>query len=61
MENVYKIVGQELDLIAKQISYEIDSPISLIKDISSHIVTTKGKRLRPVTVLLGAKCFGFCV
>lgn len=58
MEHLYKLVNPELSLISKNIDGELYSSVSLITNISGNINKPSGKRLRPITVLLGAKCFG---
>lgn len=57
IQAIQQLVATELQQITDKISSEIASPISLISNISEHITKAGGKRLRPITVLLGAKCF----
>ncbi|NQY41777.1 MAG: polyprenyl synthetase family protein, partial [Legionellales bacterium] len=59
MENVYKLVSKELQLINNYMNEIITSPIPLIREASNHIVVTGGKKLRSITLLLSAKCFDF--
>lgn len=57
MDNLHKLLEQELGMLQLKIKQELHSDVSLINDIGTHIGTQGGKRLRPIVVLLGGKCF----
>ena len=58
--NIIKnLVSQEMNLIDNLISDKLKSPIELILNISKYIMQCKGKRIRPLILLLSAKSCGY--
>ncbi len=48
-------IQTELALLEKEIEKIFSSPISLVSDISKHLLSARGKRIRPILVLLVSK------
>ncbi len=57
IKNLHELVKPELSQVSALISHEFNTPTSVINEVSKHISTSGGKKLRPTIVLLGAKCF----
>jgi len=52
LERIYQPIKKELKELEKNFSSIIRTDVSIIKDIFSYVVSVKGKRLRPVLLLL---------
>ena len=48
-------IARELDVVEEELGRRFVSPISLISAIGDHLMSMKGKRIRPALVLLSAK------
>jgi len=57
VRHLQKICGKDLSLINSIIIDKLDSDVSLIQEIASHLILSGGKRLRP---LLTSCCFQMC-
>ena len=53
------LVNDEMMAVNRTIEKRLDSDISLINEMSEYIIRSGGKRLRPLILLLCAKCCGY--
>jgi octaprenyl-diphosphate synthase len=58
-KHIRDLVSQEQEAVNQLIRESLYSSITLINQISEHIIKSGGKRLRPLLVLLSAKAFGY--
>lgn len=56
---IKQLLASDLAAIDQLIAGHLNSDIDLIKSLSSHIVDSGGKRLRPMLTLLSAHCFDY--
>ncbi len=56
---VYRLMVADFDAVNALIPQRLTSDIDLVEQIGRHIVDSGGKRLRPLLVLLGARCLGY--
>lgn len=60
MELIYKnLLSEELDSLEVNLVKSISSDISLASEISNYLVSSGGKRIRPVICILIAKTYGY--
>jgi len=59
VEEIRALVQTQLEQVDERIRGSLRSEVSLVNDISSYIVDSGGKRLRPLLVILGAEAFGY--
>lgn len=59
IDDVLKITQADMDLVNTTIRASLDSHVVLIKQISTYIINSGGKRLRPILVVLMAQAFGY--
>lgn len=52
---IQEYIGHEIDEVDSLIKSRIQNPISLISDITQHLIGSGGKRIRPILVLLSAR------
>ncbi len=60
LSEITTLVREELLAVNKCIEAEFSSPITLISQLSEHIIYSGGKRLRPQLLLLVGKALGGC-
>ena len=53
------LVQSDLEAVNKVIQERLTSDISLINTLASYIIHSGGKRLRPLILLLCARCYGY--
>ena len=53
---VYRLVTGDFDAVNALIPQRLTSDIDLVEQIGRHIIDSGGKRLRPLLVLLSARC-----
>ena len=58
MENTYSLVESQFKLVNDLISEELSSDVNRIVDISHHLASAGGKRIRPLVTLLSACAIG---
>ncbi len=58
MEDVWSMYREDLREIEAQIQQHLDSPIPLINEIATHILTGGGKRIRPLLLILCSRLGG---
>ncbi len=59
LSEIIALVSDDLSAIKRHIENQIESDISLIREIGRYIVDAGGKRLRPITLLLAARSLGY--
>jgi len=60
MELIYKqLLANELDSLEVNLMESISSEIKLASEVSNHLVSSGGKRIRPVVCILIAKAFSY--
>ncbi|MCG8544835.1 MAG: polyprenyl synthetase family protein [Alphaproteobacteria bacterium] len=59
VEEIHRLVGDELERVNRVIVENMQSPVALIPQLAGHIVASGGKRLRPVLTLAAAKLCGY--
>jgi len=57
LETIRALVANDLDAFDRLIHDELSSSVPLTREITQHIFKTKGKRLRPLLVILAAHAF----
>jgi octaprenyl-diphosphate synthase len=56
---VYALVADDFDAVNALIPRRLTSDVHLVEEIGRHIIESGGKRLRPLLVLLSARCLGY--
>jgi len=56
---VYALAAEDFDAVNRLIPRQLTSDVALVEEIGHYIVDSGGKRLRPLMVLLGARCCGY--
>lgn len=56
---LYSLIQDDLNALDSVITQELQEDIPFINSLCKHIIEGGGKRLRPLTVLLGAKAFSY--
>jgi octaprenyl-diphosphate synthase len=59
MEEVWESFRPELDEVEAQIQKHLDSHAPLINTVADHILSSGGKRIRPLLLILSARLFGY--
>ena len=59
LESMTALVKDDLAAINRHIETQMRSDVALIRTIGSYIIEAGGKRLRPLTLLLGARALGY--
>jgi octaprenyl-diphosphate synthase len=59
IDSIYALMKTDLKKTEQLVLESLHSPIELINELSSHIIKSGGKRIRPLLVLLSAKVFGY--
>lgn len=59
LQGIRSVISEDLTALDELIRKELVSSIPLIQDITQHIIKNKGKRLRPLLVLLSANALGY--
>ena len=57
LEQILQSVSSDIEDLESQIISDIKTDISLLNNVTEHIIGSGGKRLRPTLVLLGAEMF----
>jgi len=58
LKDLQRPIKSELQEFERYFESSMDSKVSLLNRISHYIVKRKGKQVRPMLVMLSAKCFG---
>ncbi len=56
---VYDLARDDFAEVNRLIPHQLTSDVELVEEIGRYIVDSGGKRLRPLMVLLGARCCGY--
>ena len=56
MQQIMDVIGDELKQVERGLIDALSSQVSLINQVSEHIIESGGKRFRPLMYLLVAKC-----
>ena len=59
IEGINALVAEDMSAVNDLIQQRLQSDVALINQLSSYIINSGGKRLRPVLVLLSARTFGY--
>jgi octaprenyl-diphosphate synthase len=59
LESVYELVADDFAAANRLIPARLTSDVDLVEEIGQYIVESGGKRLRPLLVLLTARCCGY--
>ncbi|MBF0179799.1 MAG: polyprenyl synthetase family protein [Magnetococcales bacterium] len=59
LQRLKDLIGPDLERTNAIILEQLDSQVALIPTLGGHIVSSGGKRLRPVLTLLSARMFGY--
>jgi octaprenyl-diphosphate synthase len=59
LESVYALVADDFAAANELIPRRLTSDVDLVEEIGQYIVESGGKRLRPLLVLLSARCCGY--
>jgi len=58
LSDIFAFIQPELNQVNQNLEKSLNSDVSLIKNIGDHIISSGGKRIRPVLVLLASKALG---
>jgi octaprenyl-diphosphate synthase len=58
-EDVVALARDDMRAVDRLISKSLESDVALVSQVSQYIVTSGGKRLRPLLVLLAARALGY--
>jgi octaprenyl-diphosphate synthase len=58
-EDVVELARDDMQAVDRLISTSLESDVMLVSQVSQYIVTSGGKRLRPLLVLLAARALGY--
>ncbi|MDP6971728.1 MAG: polyprenyl synthetase family protein, partial [Pseudomonadales bacterium] len=59
LASVLDLVAEDFDAVNHLIPRQLTSDVDMVEEIGRYIVDSGGKRLRPLLVLLGARCCGY--
>ncbi len=59
MADVWEAYRAELDGVERQVRQNLDSSVTLVNTVAAHILSSGGKRVRPLLLLLSARLCGY--
>ncbi|MDO8547741.1 MAG: polyprenyl synthetase family protein [Nitrospirales bacterium] len=59
MSDVWEYYRGELDAVEDQIRQNLDSKVALVNTVCAHILSSGGKRIRPLLLILSARTAGY--
>lgn len=59
MADVWDAYHEELEEVEEQVRKNLDSHITLVNTVAAHILSSGGKRIRPLLLLLSARLCGY--
>ena len=59
MADVWEAYRAELDGVEHQVRQNLDSSVTLVNTVAAHILSSGGKRVRPLLLLLSARLCGY--
>jgi len=60
IQDILAVVSDEFQAVDRLIHTQLASRVPLVEKIADYIVSSGGKRIRPLLVLMTAKAFGQC-
>lgn len=58
LQTIKALIQDQLTEVESLLDQQLDSPVSLIKEIGTHLIHSGGKRIRPMLVILVNKAYG---
>src|SRR5581483_2956520 len=59
MADVWEAYRQELEAVEIQVQKNLDSSVALVNTVAAHILSSGGKRIRPLLLVLSARLCGY--
>src|SRR3984957_15594469 len=59
LKTIRPLFGDELDAVEREIERLLENDVSLIPEVAKHVISSGGKRLRPILTLLSARLSGY--
>ena len=59
MPDVWEAYGSELEGVDAQVRKHLDSSVALVNTVAAHILSSGGKRIRPLLLILSARLAGY--
>src|SRR3712207_2164965 len=59
MADVWEAYRDELEQVEAQVRKNLDSSVALVNTVAAHILSSGGKRVRPLLLLLSARACGY--
>jgi octaprenyl-diphosphate synthase len=59
IQTLQAFLADDMQAVDRVIRARLHSDVALVRQVSEYIISSGGKRLRPVLVLLSAGCFGY--
>ncbi len=59
MEEVVKLIKEDLDKLENSIEELLTTKVTFIRDVVHHLIKSGGKRIRPILVILSSKLCGY--
>lgn len=58
IESICEHIQEDIQKVEESLQSLLQSPVELVTQVASHIISSGGKRLRPILCLLAARAFG---
>jgi len=59
LETIRPLFGDELDAVEREISHLLENDVALIPEVAKHVISSGGKRMRPILTLLSSRLSGY--
>lgn len=59
LEKIHALIGADMDAVNRLIEVKLQSDVVLINQLSTYIIHSGGKRLRPILLLLSSRACGY--
>lgn len=59
IDRLMALVGKDLEAVNRIIIERMQSPVAMIPELAGHLISSGGKRLRPMLLLAAAKLLGY--
>lgn len=59
LQSIFDLVQNDFDAMNQLIPRQLTSDVDMVEEVGRYIVESGGKRLRPLLVILGARCCGY--
>lgn len=59
VDRLVRLTADDMELVNQTILNRMQSPVSLIPDLAGHLISSGGKRLRPMLTLASAQLIGY--